>query len=263
MKSGMRIALITGASSGIGAAIARVLADQGYRLALLARREQQLAELASELRARSDVPHLVLPCDLRRELDLEASFKRLTQVFGRLDLLVNNAGIGLRARIEESEPEHLRALFDTNVIAPMLACRAALPLLRKSERAVVINIASVVGRRGIPGQAAYCASKAALVSLGEALRVEWTREHIEVCTLNPGLTATGFFEAQVNPSHLAAPDLTRSDGPAQVARVVLELDRHPRPEVSLRRKWHVLALLSLIAPRWSDRLLARRIGGVW
>jgi len=256
----VRRALVTGASSGIGAATARTLAREGYRVALLARRADRLEALARELDGGSERGHLVLACDLRDPAAIAASFATLEREFGGLDLLVNNAGMGYRARVEQLEPELLRRVFDTNVFGLLLCCRAALPLLRRGRRAVVVNVASVVGRRGIPGQSAYAASKAAVVSIGESLRIEWAHEHIAVCTLNPGLTATGFFEAQPNPSHLPDPDLADSVGPMQVASHVLALDRDPKPEVSLRAKWRLLALLSLIAPRFADRMLTKRLG---
>jgi len=262
-RARVRRALVTGASSGIGAATARLLAGGGYRVALLARRGEKLHEIADDIARTTRETPLVLACDLREPTEIEAAFERLGEEFGGLDLLVNNAGIGYRARVEELDAELLRALFETNVIGLLLCCRAALPLLRRSARPVVVDVASVVGRRGIPGQCAYAASKAAVISIGEALRIEWAREPIAVCTLNPGLTATGFFEAQANPSKLAPPDLARSDGPEEVARAVLALDREPRAELSLRPKWRWLALLSLLAPRASDRLLARRLGGGW
>lgn len=268
--SNRRRALVTGASSGIGAATARLLVHEGYRVALLARDEEKLRRLAEELeQVRVDASHagpartLVLPCDVRDSERLERAFRELDTAFGGLDLLVNNAGLGYRARIAELDPALLRQTFETNVLGVLLACRFALPLLKRSERAVVVNVASVVGRRGIPGQAAYSASKAAVVSIGEALRLEWRAERIAVCTLNPGLTATGFFEAQPNPAGLAPPDLRNADPAERVARAVLQLDRTPRAELSLRPKWALLALLSQIAPRWGDRVLARRLGGDW
>jgi NAD(P)-dependent dehydrogenase (short-subunit alcohol dehydrogenase family) len=258
--SAARAALVTGASSGIGAATASLLARAGYRVALLARRREALDSLRDTLERQHPRGHIALVCDLCDPQAIERAFAVLEREFGVLDLLVNNAGMGYRARVEELEPALLRSLFETNISAVLLTCRAALPLLRRSSRAVVVNVASVVGRRGIPGQAAYAASKAAVISIGEALRLEWARDGIAVCTLSPGLTTTGFFESQPNPSKLAAPDLSRSDAPLEVARHVLALDRNPRPEVALRRKWHWLALLSLVAPRWSDRLLAKRLG---
>ena len=128
---------------------------------------------------------------------------------------------------------------------------------------MVINVSSVVGRRGIPGQAGYSASKAAVCSIGEALRVEWAESGIAVSTLNPALTATGFFNAQANPSELPNPDLDEAAGPGDVARAVLALDRKPVPERSLRWKWRLLGILSILTPRLADRTLVRRLGGGW
>lgn len=255
-----RRALVTGASSGIGAATARLLAREGYRVALLARRGDKLAALERELDGSATRKHLVLPCDLREPAAIAAAFEQLEREFGGLDLLVNNAGMGYRARVDELEPSLLARVFDTNVFGLLLCCKAALPLLRSGTRPVVVNVASVVGRRGIPGQSAYSASKAAVVSIGESLRVEWKDLGISVCTLNPGLTATGFFEAQPNPSNLPDPDMGASAGAEQVATHVLALDRSPRPEVNLRAKWRLLAILSVIAPRTADRMLIDRLG---
>lgn len=261
--AGPRRALVTGASSGIGEAVARLLAEEGYRVALLARRADELERVRRELRAGAHPGHLVLKCDLTDPAAIDAAFARVLEAFGGLDLLVNNAGRGYRATVEELDPALLHAVFDVNVLGLLLACRAALPALRRGERPVVVNVASVVGRRGIPGQAAYAASKAAVCSVGEALRVEWADEGIAVCTLNPALTATGFFEAQANPAGLPHPDLSRAAGAVDVARHVLALDHEPRPERSLRWKWRLLGVLSVLAPRWADRLLVRRLGGEW
>ncbi len=255
-----RRALVTGASSGIGAATARRLAAEGYRVALLARSPTRLTALASELEGEG---HLVLVCDLCQSGEIEAAFQELGQAFGGLDLLVNNAGVGYRALVEELEEGTLGRLFDTNVLAVLLVSRAALPLLVRGRDPVVVNISSVVGRRGIPGQVAYAASKAAVCSIGEGLRVEWAEKGIAVCTLNPALTATGFFEAQHNPSGLADPSLEGAAAAHQVAAEILRLARHPRPERFLRWKWRLLASLSVIAPRLADRLLVRRLGGGW
>lgn len=260
MTSSSRRALVTGASSGIGAATARVLAANGYRVALLARRADRLEKLAAELSGGREREHLVLPCDLRDPRAISTAFERLERAFGGLDLLVNNAGMGYRARVDEIDPDLLHGVFDTNVLGLLLTCRSALPLLRRGARPVVVNVASVVGRRGIPGQSAYSASKAAVVSIGEALRIEWAHEGIAVCTLNPGLTATGFFDAQPNPSNLPDPDLSTSAPAEEVAAHVLALDRSPRAEVSLRAKWRLLAILSVLAPRTADRMLVRRLG---
>lgn len=258
-----RRALVTGASSGIGEAVARLLAAEGYRVALLARRADELARVQRELTPCAAGPHLCLAADLTDAAAIDRALAELDAEFGGLDLLVNNAGRGYRARVAELRPDALRAVFETNVTGLLLVCRAALPALRKGDRPVVVNVASVVGRRGIPGQTAYSASKAAVCSIGEGLRVEWADEGIAVCTLNPALTATGFFEAQENPAGLPDPDLSQASAATDVAREVLSLDRHPRPERSLRWKWRLLGMLSVLWPGAADRMLVRRLGGEW
>ena len=256
----MRRALVTGASSGIGEATARLLAAEGFRVALLARNEEALQRVAAELPGEG---HLVLACDLCDTAALAESLQELGAAFGGLELLVNNAGMGYRARVAELDEGLLEQLFRTNVLAVLHASRLALPWLRLGERPVVVNVSSVVGRRGIPGQVAYSASKAAVCSIGEGLRVEWADEGIAVCTLDPALTATGFFEAQANPSDLPHPDLASASGPEHVALEVLDLFREPRPERNLRWKWRLLGMLSVLIPRLADRLLVKNLGGGW
>lgn len=251
-----RRALVTGASSGIGEATARLLAARGYRLALLARRAARLTALADELGPTA----LPLPCDVTDEQALGAAAERVEQEFGGLDLLACVAGGGYRARVDEIDPNVARRVFDVNVLGVLLTCRAFHPLLVKGERSVCVLVSSVVARRGIPGQAVYSASKAAVTSIGEALRLEWKADGIAVATLSPGLTSTGFFEAQPNPAGLADPDLSRADPAERVAEELVALDQRPRPERWLRNKWRALSVLGLLAPRLADRLLARRIG---
>jgi len=232
----------------------------GYRVTLLARNVERLNEIAAELPGEG---HRVLACDLCDPHAIEAAFSDWDESWNGLELLVNNAGLGYRAHVAELDDELLERLFRTNVLGLLHVSRLSLPYLGRGKSPVVVNVSSVVGRRGIPGQVAYSASKAAVCSIGEGLRIEWADKGIAVCTLNPALTATGFFEAQANPGALPHPDLARASGPEQVALEILRLDREPRPERSLRWKWRLLAALSVLAPRWSDRLLVRNLGDDW
>lgn len=258
MSADARRALVTGASSGIGAAVARCLAEAGYRLALLARRRERLEALAAQLPARD--AHRVLECDVTDAAALARAVNEAGAAFGGLDLVVANAGIGYRARVGELEPEPLARLVATNLTAPLLLCRFALPHLRRGRRPVLVLVSSVLGRRGYPTQAAYAATKAGVCSLGESLRLEWEREGIAVCTLDPGLTRTEILDSQENPAGLTEPDLARAAAPEDVARLVLELDRHPRAEVYGEGRWRWLAALSVIAPGLGDRVLRWRAG---
>lgn len=253
-------ALVTGASSGIGAATARLLAERGARVALLARDRDRLESVRDSLPGEG---HLTLPCDLRRADEIARAIATLGDTFDGLDLLVNGAGIGYRARVEELEDDPLEDLVTTNFTALVRVCRDARPLLLRGSNPVVVNIGSVVGRRGIPGQVVYAATKAAVTSLGEGLRIEWAGDGIAVCTLQPGVTDTAFFGNQPNPSGLANPDMERADSAEAVARAVVDLAEHPRPERSLRPKWRAFGVLSAAFPRLADRLIAGRLDEDW
>ena len=250
---------MTGASSGIGAACVRTLAGAGYRVALLARRTERLEHLAAELGGVE--LHPVVSCDLADGDSIAPAVEAAASALGGLDLVVNNAGLGYRALVCDLEPEPLQRLLAVNVAAVLLVCRAAHPHLAAGREPVLVNVASVLGRRGFPTQAAYAASKAAVVSIGESLRLEWAPEGIEICTLAPGLTRTGILEAQENPAGLADPDLSGAMDPEQVAQAILELDRSPQPERFLSRSWRWMGVLSPLVPRWADAVLRRKLGG--
>jgi short-subunit dehydrogenase len=256
-----RRALVTGASSGIGEATAKLLASRGYRVALLARRGVELERVRASLP--NGEAHFALECDLRDDAALERAVAQVRSRFGGLDLLVQNAGHGYLANVEETEPHKVRELLELNVASVIALSRLALPLLRAGDAPVMVLVSSIVGRRGIPGQAVYAASKAALNSLGEALRIEWAADAIAVCTLDVGLTRTPFFANQPNPRALPGPNLAGAADPASVAAAILGLDRAPRPELYLSLKWRLLAMANVLAPRLADRLLVRRMGGGW
>lgn len=256
----MRRALVTGASSGIGAAVAQRLAERGDRVALLARGADRLEAVRAELKGEG---HLVIPCDVSDDSALADGLDQVAREFGALDLVVCNAGVGYRAPIAELSTASVDSLLATNVRGPLLLARGTFELLRSGSQPVFIHVASVVARRGVPGQSVYSASKAAVLSIAQAQRIEWAESGIAVCVLSPGLTSTGFFEAQDNPAGLAPPDLAGSDSALAVANEVLALDRKPRPERDLRFKWRALGALGPLAPRLADRLFVRRIGGDW
>lgn len=192
-----RVALVTGASSGIGAATARVLAGAGLRVALCARRKDRLEHLAAELTARGSVvsAHTV---DVTDALAVRAMVDEVIARWGRLDVLINNAGRGFSATVEQTTAEELRALMELNVVAALGATQAVLPIMRRQGSGHIINISSVVGRRSVPYRAAYSATKFALGVLSEALRVELTGTGIRVTLVYPIRTAqTEFSQAEV------------------------------------------------------------------
>lgn len=198
-----KIALITGASGGIGSCIARRFAQDGISLALLGRSKEKLAATAASVREYG-VETLLLPGDLLDDAYLEDCFAAVKERFGGLDILVNNAGIALSCSFEETTMAEFDRIMALNARVPYLACHLALPLLRCSECASILNIASVVAHKGYPLQSAYAASKHALAGFTKSLASEVYREDIRVHLISPG----GVFTDMVR---IARPDLTGED----------------------------------------------------
>ncbi len=198
-----KIALITGASGGIGSCIARRFAQDGISLALLGRSKEKLAATAASIREYG-VETLLLPGDLLDDAYLEDCFAAVKERFGGLDILVNNAGMALSRSFEETTMAEFDRIMALNARVPYLACHLALPLLRCSECASILNIASVVAHKGYPLQSAYAASKHALAGFTKSLASEVYREDIRVHLISPG----GVFTDMVR---IARPDLTGED----------------------------------------------------
>lgn len=198
-----KIALITGASGGIGSCIARRFAQDGISLALLGRSKEKLAATAASVREYG-VETLLLPGDLLDDAYLEDCFAAVKERFGGLDILVNNAGMALSRSFEETTMAEFDRIMALNARVPYLACHLALPLLRCSECASILNIASVVAHKGYPLQSAYAASKHALAGFTKSLASEVYREDIRVHLISPG----GVFTDMVR---IARPDLTGED----------------------------------------------------
>ena len=198
-----KIALITGASGGVGSCIARRFAQDGISLALLGRSKEKLAATAASVREYG-VETLLLPGDLLDDAYLEDCFAAVKERFGGLDILVNNAGIALSRSFEETTMAEFDRIMALNARVPYLACHLALPLLRCSECASILNIASVVAHKGYPLQSAYAASKHALAGFTKSLASEVYREDIRVHLISPG----GVFTDMVR---IARPDLTGED----------------------------------------------------
>jgi NAD(P)-dependent dehydrogenase (short-subunit alcohol dehydrogenase family) len=185
----VQTALITGCSSGIGAALAKELHSRGVKVYATARRPDSLAALA-------EAGMSTLALDVNNDDSIAAAMAAVEEEVGSLDLLVNNAGFSQVGAVVDLSRKQLREQYETNVIAPVSVVRAALPLLRKSAsasgRAVVANVGSIVGVFTTPFAAAYCSSKAAIHSISDALRMELAPLDIRVVTIQPGGVLSSF-----------------------------------------------------------------------
>jgi short-subunit dehydrogenase len=249
-----RVGIVTGASAGIGEATARALAGAGMRVAVWARRRERLDRLVAEIGSAGGEA-AAYSLDVTDAAAVRTTADDVASRWGRIDLLVNNAGRGLSATLEDTKPDELRALLELNVVAALTATQAVLPWMRRQARGHIVNVSSIVGRRGMPYRSAYSATKFALGGLSEALRVELTGSGIAVSLVYPIGTATEFHEVE---ARRAGPGL---HGPIQssehVARCILRCVKRPRPEVYPFRPSWLLAVASVVAPRLVDRGLRR------
>jgi NADP-dependent 3-hydroxy acid dehydrogenase YdfG len=196
--------LITGASSGIGAATARIAAADGYKLVLAARSEDKLAELADELGSDGA---LTVPTDVTEWSEVEALAKAATDKYGRIDAVFANAGFGASRGFLEESPEQWKGMVLTNVYGVALTIRATLPILLEQDSGHYVITGSVAGRRNLPGSL-YSATKWAVGAIAESLRQELRQQHenhtIRVTLLEPGMTDTPFFDNR--PTDALQPD---------------------------------------------------------
>ena len=187
-----QVAVISGASAGIGREAALALAARGLRLALLARRPEPLAEVAA-LALDAGAPDVVVcPCDVREESSVQEAVAATVSRFGRIDILLNNAGLSLNGEIDGYSMADWRTVLDTNLTGTFLLCREVLPTMKAQRSGQILNVSSGAGRNGIRGMAAYCASKFGVVGLTEALGHEVRAFQIRVAVLLPGSVATDF-----------------------------------------------------------------------
>jgi NADP-dependent 3-hydroxy acid dehydrogenase YdfG/uncharacterized protein YciI len=192
-----RVALVTGASSGIGEATAIHLARAGASVALVARRAARLSALASRLEAEGAESE-ALPADVTEQGDARALVDRVRSRFGRLDIVVNGAGVMLLAPISEATPDEWRRMVELNLLALMHVTQAALPVMRQSGGGHIVNVASLAGRVANPGASAYAATKFGVVGFSESVRREVFKDRIRVTVIEPGVVATELGDHIVN-----------------------------------------------------------------
>lgn len=251
--------LITGASQGIGRALAEAAARRGVKVLAAARSAEALAELAAKVRSLGGIIETVVAdvtdADGRRRM-VEAA----DRAFGGLDMLVNNAGIGATGHFAEATPEILRRIMEVNFFGLAETTRACLPLLRKSADAVIVNVSSIAGKRGIPARSEYSASKFAVQGFTEAIRAELAKDNIDVLLVCPGLTQTNFSQNMLQQKARLQMDHLRGMTAEQVADATLRaIEAGKRETYTLQPREKLLAFVSRFLPRLADRVARKRV----
>ncbi len=247
------VVAVTGASAGIGRETALEFARHGARLAVCARRLDLLEELAATIRAQGAECQATV-VDVADEPQVKGFVEAALERYGRLDVLVNNAGYGVHGRTEDVASADYERLMRVNYLGTVYGCRAAVPIMRVQGRGVIINVSSIVGHRALPSGGAYAATKAAQISLTESLRVELTGSGVSACSVHPIGTATEFAAVAARGSGRESGRIGPQQSALDVARAIVDCARRPRPEVYPHGPSRLLVVANAVAPRLVDRL---------
>jgi len=260
--------IITGASSGIGAATAVAFAAKGANLVLAARRMEKLHEVAARCKTAGAKDVLVIHCDVSRREDVERCIDETVAKFGRLDVMLANAGYGILAKIHEVTEEAFDEIMATNVKGTWYAMQAAARVMLKQEplagrkkdgRGHIMAVSSAAGKRGLPLGGLYSMTKASQLSLAQAMRVEMTDEGIYVSTVHPMTTDTEFFEVSSSRSQMKSSGLGHLYSAESVAKKIVRAIEKPRPEIWPVWGTGLLLAIANLLPGFGDRILARAV----
>jgi short-subunit dehydrogenase len=245
-----KVVIVTGASMGIGEAIARVFSAEGARLALAARSLDKLEALARSLPGEA----LPLRTDMSRPEEARAMIQKTADHFGRIDVLINNAAVGMYASVADMTPEQFEKLVATNWVGPVHAIQAAVPYMRRQGGGQIINISSVAGKVALPWMGAYCASKFALNALSDSLRMELRNENIHVLSVCPGRVKTPFTQNAYK-DVATRPLYPGGISAERVARAVLRASRKRKREIVVPAHNRLFPWFHSLFPGWVDRMM--------
>ncbi|MBA4189561.1 MAG: short-chain dehydrogenase [Planctomycetaceae bacterium] len=259
--AGLRV-LVTGASQGIGRALVVAAAARGAKVLAAARSPELLAQLATEVRAANGIIETV-PADVTKPEDRQAMVDAAVKHFGGLDVLVNNAGIGATGHFMDSDPEVLRAIFETNFFGLSETTRVFLPLLKQGVTPAIVNISSVVGKRALPARSLYSSSKFAVAGFSEAIRAELAKDGIDVIVVSPGLTQTNFSQNMLEQKAKMQLDHLRGMTSDQVAQAVLRAMEKGTVDVTLTLQGKLLVLVNRYFPWFVDWKAKKTVRGLF
>jgi short-subunit dehydrogenase len=249
------VAVVTGASSGIGRATAMRLAEEGVKVVAAARSGERLQALVSHIRINGGEA-VAQPTDVTDPKQCEAAVRRAIQEYGALNILINNAGISMRAMVDDAEEETLRRVMEVNFWGTVHCTKAALPYLRES-RGALLAVSSVAGFHGLPGRSGYSASKFAIHGFMESVRIENLYAGLQVTIVAPGFTAS-----EIRTHALVADGGEQGDTPRdesklmpaeRVAKLIVRSIKKGKRNKIISFEAQVIALMQRILPLWIDR----------
>lgn len=251
-----KVVAITGASSGIGRATAERLANGGAVVVLSARRAERLVALARTI-GEAGGRALAVPGDVTRPEDMHVLVARAIDAFGRLDVMVANAGIGYHGTLDQATPEDMRRVVDVNLLGTLYTAQAALRAFRRQGHGHFIAVSSYAGKRGIGGTAVYGATKAGIINLVESLRAEFVGTNLHASVILPVTVDTEFRSTITREFGWVAEGEGPSHPVEAVARDIEGCILKPEAEIYTHRKSWFIAVLNVLAPARTDRFIHR------
>ncbi len=258
MKLNTKIVIITGASSGIGKALANEFAKRGANLVLAARQYVTLCEIAQDLQQQYSIKAVAVQCNVSVEDDCKHLIQQAIATFGRIDVLVNNAGISMRALFNDADVNVLKTLMDVNFWGTVYCTKYAMPELLKTQGSVV-GVSSIAGYKGLPGRTGYSASKFAMNGFLDALRVENLKTGVHVLTACPGFTASNIRNTALDKKGQQQGESTLHEEKmmtaAEVAKIIVDGVENRARTLIMTGQGKLAVLLSKFIPGVLDKLV--------
>jgi short-subunit dehydrogenase len=258
MKLNNKVVIITGASSGIGKALATEFALRGANLILAARQYVTLCEIAQNLQQQYGIKAIAVECDVAIETDCEHLIKQAIATFGKIDILINNAGISMRALFNDVDVEVLQQLMDVNFWGTVYCTKFSLPEILKTKGSIV-GVSSIAGYKGLPGRSGYSASKFAMNGFLDALRVENLKTGVHVLTACPGFTASNIRNTALDKSGTQQGESTLHEEKMmtaeEVAKIIADGVENRARTLIMTGQGKLTVLLSKLLPGLLDKLV--------
>lgn len=258
MKTRGARVLVTGASSGIGRATSLALAGKGARLAITSRGADRLTKVADEIvRVFPDTPApIAVPCDVADIEAVHTLMEDCLRQLGSIDVLINNAGIGVYGEVEKTSAEDFRSVMNVNFFGAVNCMLEVLPIMRSAGHGIIVNVTSIAAIHGVPFLGAYCATKSALVSLSQSLRAELAGSGVRIVLVYPGYTETDFYASEKRVGTARRPEGPYAP-PKGVARAIVKAVEYEKNDVILSMTGKSLALAERFVPWFVEKVMAK------